>query len=235
MNAEYVYASPANIPFRDITSGSNGYPASTGYDLATGLGAWSYTPGAPTGLTTTSASGGVTLSWSAPSGAPTTEYTIWRGTASGEETTDIATVGVPTMTYTDTSATGGRHLLLRGPGQRTARGRPVLQRGIREGHGDPPTPSPSTPTAVRDDGRRDRQRPDGADAERLHPARLQLLGLEHRCQRLGHRLPRRRHLPLHDERHALRPVDEKPLTPSPSTPTADPGRWPPRPTTPRRR
>jgi len=30
MNAEYVYASPANIPFRDITSGSNGYPASTG-------------------------------------------------------------------------------------------------------------------------------------------------------------------------------------------------------------
>jgi len=29
------------------------------YDLATGLGAWSYTPGAPTGLTTTSASGGV--------------------------------------------------------------------------------------------------------------------------------------------------------------------------------
>ncbi|MGO9302068.1 MAG: InlB B-repeat-containing protein, partial [Acidimicrobiales bacterium] len=107
VNAEYVYASPANIPFRDVTSGSNGYPASTGYDLATGLGAWSYTPGAPTGLTTTSASGGVTLSWSAPSGAPTTEYTIWRGTASGEETTDIATVGAPTMTYTDTSATGG--------------------------------------------------------------------------------------------------------------------------------
>jgi hypothetical protein len=107
VNAEYVYASPANIPFRDVTSGSNGYAASTGYDLATGLGAWSYTPGAPTGLTTTSASGGVTLSWSAPNGAPTTEYTIWRGTASGEETTDIATVSAPTMTYTDTSATGG--------------------------------------------------------------------------------------------------------------------------------
>ncbi len=61
VNAKYVYASPANIPFRDITAGSNGYPALPGYDLATGLGAWSYTL-APNGLAAMSVSGSVTLS-----------------------------------------------------------------------------------------------------------------------------------------------------------------------------
>jgi subtilase family serine protease len=106
LSASYLYASPANIPYRDIILGSNGYPTLTGYDLATGLGSWSYTPGAPTGLTATRGSGGVKLSWSAPSGAPVGEYNIWRGTAPGEETTDIATVTAPTVTYTDTSATG---------------------------------------------------------------------------------------------------------------------------------
>ncbi|HET7379604.1 MAG TPA: S53 family peptidase [Gaiellales bacterium] len=40
VDAGYVYANPANIAFRDITSGSNGYPAATGFDLATGLGSW---------------------------------------------------------------------------------------------------------------------------------------------------------------------------------------------------
>jgi len=107
VNAQYVYARPANIPFRDITIGSNGFPALTGYDLATGLGAWSYTPGAVTGITATSVSGGITLNWSAPSGASATGYTIWRGTTSGQETTDIATVTAPTTTYTDTSTTPG--------------------------------------------------------------------------------------------------------------------------------
>jgi subtilase family serine protease len=62
VNAEYVYANPANIPFRAITAGSNGYPALPGYDLATGLGAWSYAP-APNGLNAMSVSGSVTLSW----------------------------------------------------------------------------------------------------------------------------------------------------------------------------
>ena len=61
VNAKYVYASPANIPYRDITVGSNGYPALPGYDLATGLGAWSYTL-APNGLAAMSVSGSVTLS-----------------------------------------------------------------------------------------------------------------------------------------------------------------------------
>ena len=40
VNSAYVYANPALIPFRDITSGSNGYQAGVGYDLATGLGSW---------------------------------------------------------------------------------------------------------------------------------------------------------------------------------------------------
>ena len=106
VGAKYVYTSPANIPFRDITSGSNGYPAEPGYDLVTGLGSWSYTPGTPGNLTATSASG-VTLRWSAPSGAPVSDYTIWRGTAPGEESTAIATVNAPTTTYTDSSAAVG--------------------------------------------------------------------------------------------------------------------------------
>jgi subtilase family serine protease len=107
VNASYVYASPANIPFRDIILGSNGHPALTGYDLATGLGSWSYTPGAPTGLSATSGPGSVTLKWSAPTGAPVSEYNIWRGTSSGQETTDVATITAPTTSYSDTAVTGG--------------------------------------------------------------------------------------------------------------------------------
>ncbi len=38
VNSAYVYAS--NITFRDITSGNNGAPCLTGYDLCTGRGSW---------------------------------------------------------------------------------------------------------------------------------------------------------------------------------------------------
>jgi subtilase family serine protease len=38
VNAAYVYGN--NITYRDITSGSNGYPALVGYDLVTGRGSW---------------------------------------------------------------------------------------------------------------------------------------------------------------------------------------------------
>jgi uncharacterized repeat protein (TIGR02543 family) len=103
VNASYLYASPANIPLRDVISGSNGYPAQPGYDLATGLGAWSYTPGPPTGLTATRAPGGIALSWSAPSGATVGGYTVWRGSASGAETTEVATLGPAATSFTDTS------------------------------------------------------------------------------------------------------------------------------------
>jgi hypothetical protein len=107
VNASYTYASPANIPFRDIISGGNGHPALPGYDLATGLGSWSYTPGPAIGLTATDSATGVGLNWSAPTGPPASQYTIWRGTTTGNETTDVATVTAPTATYTDSSVTAG--------------------------------------------------------------------------------------------------------------------------------
>lgn len=105
VNAPYVYASPANIPFRDILLGSNGHSALSGFDLATGLGSWSYTPGAPTSLTATEGSQGVTLAWNAPTGAPVGEYAIWRGTASGQESERLAIVPGSQLTYTDTTVT----------------------------------------------------------------------------------------------------------------------------------
>jgi subtilase family serine protease len=40
VDADTLYASPSPIPFRDITSGSNGLPAGPGIDLVTGLGSW---------------------------------------------------------------------------------------------------------------------------------------------------------------------------------------------------
>ena len=107
LGASYLYASPSYIALRDITAGSNGYPALAGYDLATGLGSWSFTPGAPTSLGATGTPGGLALSWSAPSGAQATSYSIWRGSIAGGETTELATLSAPTTTYSDTSATGG--------------------------------------------------------------------------------------------------------------------------------
>ncbi len=41
VNASYVYAN--NITFRDITSGNNGAPCLSGYDLCTGRGSWTGT------------------------------------------------------------------------------------------------------------------------------------------------------------------------------------------------
>ena len=38
VNSAYVYGS--SIPYRDITSGNNGYPALPGYDLVSGRGSW---------------------------------------------------------------------------------------------------------------------------------------------------------------------------------------------------
>jgi hypothetical protein len=108
LSTSYIYADPANIPFRDIVLGSNGHATLSGYDLATGLGTWSYTPGAPTGLSATTGVGGVALKWTAPSGAPAGEYVVWRGTSSGQETTDLATVsGAGATEYIDSTAGSG--------------------------------------------------------------------------------------------------------------------------------
>jgi len=40
VDASVLYATPAAIPFRDVTSGDNGLPALPGYDMVTGLGSW---------------------------------------------------------------------------------------------------------------------------------------------------------------------------------------------------
>ena len=40
VDAALLYKSPLKIPFRDITSGSNGLPAGPGFDLVTGFGSW---------------------------------------------------------------------------------------------------------------------------------------------------------------------------------------------------
>jgi len=126
LSARYLYANPPNIPLRDVTTGNNHYPALPGYDLATGLGSWSFTPGAPTGLGASSAPGGVDLTWNAPTGAGTTSYSIWRGSASGGETTELATVPAPDRLHRYLRRRRV-HLLLRGPGIEQPRGRAAFQ------------------------------------------------------------------------------------------------------------
>ena len=83
--------------FHDITSGSNGYSATTGYDLATGWGspnalAWSSPASAITspapGSTLTSAS--TTFTWNAASGS-VAGYILWVGTTPGGY--DLANMG----------------------------------------------------------------------------------------------------------------------------------------------
>jgi subtilase family serine protease len=105
LSAASVYGGAPSINLRDITLGSNGHAAGPGYDLATGLGSWSNTPGAPTGLTATGAGANtINLAWSAPTGAAVSSYVIWRGTASGQESTQIGTATTPS--FGDTGATG---------------------------------------------------------------------------------------------------------------------------------
>jgi hypothetical protein len=94
-----------DLPFRDITAGSNGHPALTGFDLATGLGSLSFTPGAPSALVASAGGGVVTLSWTAPTGAPTTSYIISRGVGAGAGS-PIAT-DVTDTSYTDTAIRTG--------------------------------------------------------------------------------------------------------------------------------
>ncbi|MGO8669826.1 MAG: fibronectin type III domain-containing protein [Capsulimonadaceae bacterium] len=62
-------------------------------------------PGAPTGLTATAGSTQIALSWAAGSGA--TSYNVYRGTASGGESTTAVATAVTATTYTDTGLTNG--------------------------------------------------------------------------------------------------------------------------------
>lgn len=102
------------IPFRDITSGSNGFPATVGYDLVTGRGSWAYStssstpPGAPSGLVANGDTSSVSLQWTAPAQtgtAPVSSYSIYRGTSAGAET-PLAS-GIAGTSFTDTSAVAG--------------------------------------------------------------------------------------------------------------------------------
>ena len=113
VDAGYVYG--ANIPFRDITSGNNGAPCLVGFDLCSGRGSWADSgttppsptaPGAPS-LTASGASGVVHLSWSAPSngGAAISNYKIYRGATSGNETL-LTTLGNVTS-FDDTTVSNG--------------------------------------------------------------------------------------------------------------------------------
>ena len=106
-----VYGS--TIPYRDITTGSNGAPTKVGYDLATGRGSWGPAPltppGAPTGLSVSPSHTANSLQWSAPTstgGSPVTSYTIYRGTKAGAET--LLASGVTTTAYTDATAPAGK-------------------------------------------------------------------------------------------------------------------------------
>jgi subtilase family serine protease len=49
VNAGMLYGSASPIPFRDITAGNNGLPATPGFDLVTGFGSWA-DAGAPSAL-----------------------------------------------------------------------------------------------------------------------------------------------------------------------------------------
>ncbi|MGO8673986.1 MAG: choice-of-anchor tandem repeat GloVer-containing protein, partial [Capsulimonadaceae bacterium] len=65
----------------------------------------SHVPAAPTGLTATAGNTQVLLSWTGSSGA--TSYNIYRGTASGAESSTAAATGITTGNYTDTGLTNG--------------------------------------------------------------------------------------------------------------------------------
>src|SRR5207302_1698775 len=106
--------------FHDIVSGSNGYSATTRYDLATGWGSPNGTglinalvgsatppplPSTPTNLTAAPGNGQVTLSWSAATGAAS--YNLYRkiGRASCRERADVT--GIASTSYTNIGLTNG--------------------------------------------------------------------------------------------------------------------------------
>ncbi|MGO8671214.1 MAG: choice-of-anchor tandem repeat GloVer-containing protein [Capsulimonadaceae bacterium] len=62
-------------------------------------------PAAPSGLTATAGSAQVSLSWSASTGA--TSYDVYRGTATGAESTSPLATGITTTGYTNTGLTNG--------------------------------------------------------------------------------------------------------------------------------
>src|SRR5207302_1251069 len=104
--------------FHDIVSGSNGYSATTRYDLATGWGSPNGTglinalvgsatppplPSTPTNLTAAPANGRLPLSWSAATG--TSSYTLHRSTTPGCEMSPPVVTVLASTSDTNTGIT----------------------------------------------------------------------------------------------------------------------------------
>jgi hypothetical protein len=115
------YAYGNNITYRDITSGNNGAPCLTGYDLCTGRGSWLYSAASPPPQqpSLTISGGGQTLtagSQSAPmvvsiSTAPTSDLTVTLSSTSSTGTISPTSVTIPagsttsgSFTYSDSTA-----------------------------------------------------------------------------------------------------------------------------------
>jgi subtilase family serine protease len=118
VNSAWVYASSSNT-FRDITSGNNGAPCLTGYDLCTGRGSWLFGGPSSTQPLLSISGGGQTLTAGVQSAAmtvsisaaPSSDLTVTLSSTSSKGTFSPATVTIPansktsgSFTYTDTTA-----------------------------------------------------------------------------------------------------------------------------------
>jgi hypothetical protein len=120
VSSGYVYGN--SITYRDVTSGNNGAPCLTGYDLCTGRGSWLYSTSSPPPpqpsltisgggqiLTAGSQSGPMTVSIST---APSSNLTVTLSTSSPTGTLSPTSVTIPagsttssgTFTYSDSTA-----------------------------------------------------------------------------------------------------------------------------------
>ena len=133
----------ASSYFRDITSGSNGYPAGPGYDLATGLGSpitTNFTPqtgpdftisASPTSLTINSGATGTSTTTVSPldgySGTVQLSYTSTGGLTATFNPTSISTSGSSTITVTVPSgtATGTYTVTVKGDGTNIQHSTPI--------------------------------------------------------------------------------------------------------------
>ncbi|HVC14368.1 MAG TPA: S53 family peptidase [Acidimicrobiales bacterium] len=95
LTASTVYG--GSLAVYDVTSGTNGHPCTSGYDLCTGIGSWN------TAVGNTSGGSSGTLSFT-----PATSQTLTAGSASSAMTVDLSAPGPPAgLAVSLTTATGG--------------------------------------------------------------------------------------------------------------------------------